>query len=46
MSLFQQWSCNINPIQDEGAKKATPTSVSHVTSTNVGLSFNPFATLL
>ena len=44
----------LNPIQDWGGKKATPTSFSPATSTNVGFgpqnflafSFNPFATLV
>ena len=54
--MFKRFSIksNINPIQDEGAKKALPTSFFPVTSTNVGIdtynfltfSFNPFATLV
>ena len=43
---------SFKPIQDEEEKKASRTSFSHVTSTNVGISpktfltfsFNPFAT--
>ena len=42
---------NVNPIQDEGGQKGSPTSFSPVTSRNVGFgsqnfltfSFNPFA---